>query len=206
MKGNWMENWAEKKTDLRAMRWLAWALALCVSLLSLSQGLAAPLSAGDIWRGPQGEHAVAPWPFDPRPDSALVSNPNPGDRLHLRAQPGKEALSLGRYYNGVQVQLLGPEQEGWVPVRVGTLTGFMMARFLKMPGQGLAPLSAMPVMQVNIPAGMDGLPLMAAQSTDCPPLGQYGSGTPVIVMGFDSMWAHVIVEGQTGFMLGRYLK
>ncbi len=206
MESNLMDYMVRRKTDRRVMQYVAAALAICLSLLSVTAGLAAPMAQGDAWRGPQGQHAVAPWPFDTQPDSALVSNPNPSDRLHLRTQPSKEGLSLGRYYNGVQVQVMGPQQDGWVPVRLGVLTGFMMAQFLQMPGQGVAPLSAMPVMQVHTPSGTDKLHLRLEQSTASPSLGLYPNGTPVIVMGFDSLWAHVIVEGQIGFMMGRYLK
>lgn len=201
-----MDNQVKRKTDRGAARRMAWALALCLSLLAATPGLAAPMSQGEAWRGPQGPYAVAPWPFEPQADSALVSNPNPNDRLHLRTQPSKEGLSLGRYYNGVQVQVLGPQQDGWVPVRLGALSGFMMAQFLQMPGQGVAPLSAMPVLQVHTPGGVDQLNLRQEQSTASPSLGLYPNGTPVIVMGFDSLWAHVIVEGQIGFMMGRYLQ
>ena len=37
---------------------------------------------------------------------AVVHNPDAADRLNLRAAPNREAESLGRYYNGVEVQIL----------------------------------------------------------------------------------------------------
>lgn len=37
---------------------------------------------------------------------AVVHNPDAADRLNLRAAPNKEAESLGKYYNGVGVQIL----------------------------------------------------------------------------------------------------
>lgn len=36
-------------------------------------------------------------------ETAVVSNPNPQDRLNLREQPSEAAASLGKYYNGVVV-------------------------------------------------------------------------------------------------------
>ena len=41
------------------------------------------------------------------------------DRLNLRAAPNKEAESLGKYYNGVGVQILEELNNGWVRVRIG---------------------------------------------------------------------------------------
>lgn len=63
---------------------------------------------------------------------ALVNNPNPSDRLHLRTKPDKAADSLGKFYNGTPVQLL-EKRDGWAHVRIGVgdvLTGWMMEKFL----------------------------------------------------------------------------
>ena len=62
---------------------------------------------------------------------AVVSNPNPEDRLHLRAKPDKKADSLGKFYNGTPVIIL--ETEGaWSHVRIGLqgLEGWMMTEYL----------------------------------------------------------------------------
>lgn len=62
---------------------------------------------------------------------AVVSNPNPEDRLHLRAKPDKNATSLGKFYNGTPVIIL--ETEGaWSHVRIGRegLEGWMMSEYL----------------------------------------------------------------------------
>ena len=45
-----------------------------------------------------------------RSDWATVSNPNPADRLHLRAEPSRDAASLGKYYNGTPVQVLEQQE------------------------------------------------------------------------------------------------
>ena len=37
---------------------------------------------------------------------AVVHNPNPEDRLHLRTAANQAAASLGKYYNGTPVQVL----------------------------------------------------------------------------------------------------
>lgn len=64
---------------------------------------------------------------------ALVHNPDPNDRLHLRAAPDKNAASLGKFYNRTPVYIL-ERGKTWTKVRVGSeeqgLTGYMMTKFL----------------------------------------------------------------------------
>ena len=52
-------------------------------------------------------------------ETAVVSNPNPQDRLNLREQPSEAAASLGKYYNDVGVQIDQNLQNGWVHVTIG---------------------------------------------------------------------------------------
>ena len=60
---------------------------------------------------------------------AKVNNPNPQDRLHLRARPQRGADSLGKFYNGTPVKVL--ERQGdWVRVQIAHLDGWMMAAYL----------------------------------------------------------------------------
>ena len=52
---------------------------------------------------------------------AVVCNPDPKDRLHLRTKAFGSAKSLGKYYNGVAVSLLLDSNAGaaWAHVRIG---------------------------------------------------------------------------------------
>lgn len=60
---------------------------------------------------------------------AMVNNPDPKDRLHLRAAPSRQAASYGKYYSGTPVRVL--EQKGdWAKVRIGGREGWMMAEYL----------------------------------------------------------------------------
>lgn len=60
---------------------------------------------------------------------ALVSNPNPADRLNLRAQPDKKSPSLGKYYSGAPVRIL--ENKGdWARVEILGAEGWMMTEYL----------------------------------------------------------------------------
>jgi hypothetical protein len=60
---------------------------------------------------------------------AKVNNPNPNDRLHLRTASERTAKSLGKYYNGTPVKVLG-RQGDWVQVDIAGVSGFMMADYL----------------------------------------------------------------------------
>lgn len=60
---------------------------------------------------------------------AVVNNPNPEDRLHLREQPRKDARSFGKFYNRTPVRVYAIEGE-WAKVGIGSLTGYMMVKYL----------------------------------------------------------------------------
>lgn len=64
---------------------------------------------------------------------ALVHNPNPNDRLHLRTAPDKNAASLGKFYNRTPVYII-ERGKAWTHVRIGSeeqgMTGYMMTKFL----------------------------------------------------------------------------
>ena len=67
-----------------------------------------------------------------RTDLAVVCNPDPNDRLHLRTKPSREANSLGKFWNGTPVRVLN-ERDGWCQVEIGTdgrLTGWMLKKYL----------------------------------------------------------------------------
>ena len=63
---------------------------------------------------------------------AVVNNPNPADRLHLRTEPKRGAKSLGKFYNGTPVQV--HEIKGdWCRVSIGLdghIEGWMMKEYL----------------------------------------------------------------------------
>lgn len=63
---------------------------------------------------------------------AVVCNPDPNDRLHLRTKPSREADSLGKFWNGTPMRVLD-ERDGWCQVEIGTdgrLIGWMMKKYL----------------------------------------------------------------------------
>lgn len=60
---------------------------------------------------------------------AVVNNPDPRDRLHLREAPRADAASLGKFYNGTPVKVLA-RRGAWAQVALGRLRGWMKAGFL----------------------------------------------------------------------------
>lgn len=93
---------------------------------------------------------------------ALVSNPNPADRLHLRAEPKKGAASLGKFYNRTPVLVLSVEGD-WAHVFVGGergLEGYMMTKYLVMGGDSQQVASAFE--QLFMAEGIESLTLLDA--------------------------------------------
>lgn len=136
--------------------------------------------------------------------TAYVNNPNPSDRLHLRTAPRSTATSLGKYYNGVTVEVLPYDSTTWSMVRIGNTVGYMMTRYLS----ASSVRSAIPTMTVTNPNPNpnDRLNLRAEMSQQSDSLGKYYSGTKVEVLGIGETWYHVRVDGKIGYMMKQYLK
>ena len=64
---------------------------------------------------------------------AVVNNPNPADRLHLRTEPTRSSRSQGKLYNGTPLLVLG-SRGGWTKVQLGlgssARVGWMMTEYL----------------------------------------------------------------------------
>ncbi len=64
---------------------------------------------------------------------AVVSNPDPADRLHLRDRAQTSARSQGKFYNGTPVRVLQRKGD-WTLVQIGlgetARTGWMMTKYL----------------------------------------------------------------------------
>lgn len=73
---------------------------------------------------------------------AVVDNPDPADRLHLREQPDRQSRSLGKYYNGTPVQVLSVRGD-WVEADVGGRLGWMMKKYLDLTPDGPIDMTAM---------------------------------------------------------------
>ncbi len=88
---------------------------------------------------------------------AMVVNPNPADRLHLRERADKGSRSQGKYYTGTAVGVMAQDGD-WTQVTFGDwnswVNGYMMRRYLSFgqPGSALRlDLSAMPQLSPAFP-------------------------------------------------------
>ncbi|MBQ8554848.1 MAG: SH3 domain-containing protein [Clostridia bacterium] len=92
---------------------------------------------------------------------AVVNNPDPADRLHLRERANKNSASTGKYYNGTPAEVL---QKGdvWTRVRVAGWTGWMMTKYLAFGEDGWAVENAFP--QLNFVEGASTFPVWKPES------------------------------------------
>lgn len=131
---------------------------------------------------------------------AYVRNDKPENRLHLRTAPSKSAQSLGKYYTGVELDMLWQEQvhDGWRRVSIQGVVGWMNTDYLSFASNGnysqlLPPLGQVTGTQLNLrrTPGYDGAVLT-----------QLPGGAKAEILGIAGAWAHVrLRNGLTGYML-----
>lgn len=139
-------------------------------------------------------------------ETAVVHNPNPLDRLHLRAKPKTSSQSLGKYYNGVVVAILEKNSSSdWVKVRIGTLVGYMQTRYLDIGATPISVPATLPSVMISNSAGK-GLNLREYPRLSSKSLGLYGNGTQVLVLGITEQWYHVQIGDECGFVLAKGMK
>jgi len=143
--------------------------------------------------------------------------------LALRSAAEKKSNNIIRFLkNGTKVTVHGVE-DGWAHVTVGKETGYVMDKFLyeekqeepekpetpETPEEPEKPeAQPLPVIgEKTVKTGNDGgLALRsAAEKKAGNILGFYANGTKVFLHGTENGWAHVTVNGQTGYMMGKYL-
>jgi len=135
----------------------------------------------------------------PVANSAFVNNPDPTDRLHLRAEPRASAVSLGKYYNGVEVLVLGDTGNGYWHVRVNSLEGYMDAAYLSRQNVEYA---QMPEVTVRNPGGT-GANVRNAPSASAGYAYTASNGESLTVLGVRADgWLHVQYYGVIGFVRG----
>jgi|GEM_PF-4194697 len=132
---------------------------------------------------------------------AMVNNPNPKDRLNLREKPNADSASLGKYYNGTFVELLGGD-DIWAHVNIHGRQGYMMRKFLAADREVysvvLADTDRMPMES----AEHTGLPLYEAPDKSAAVRTVIPYGTNLVLLGdTDGGWCHVLLaEGIAGFV------
>jgi uncharacterized protein YgiM (DUF1202 family) len=136
-----------------------------------------------------------------QPQTAVVNNPNARDRLQLRTDNNSAAASLGKYYNGVNVQVLSYAGGDWAKVRIGSTEGYMMTEYLAFGDDANKVKSAIPTVRTTT----DKVNLRETASQNGKVLGKYALGTSVKVWGICGTWLHVAIGSKSGYMLASML-
>jgi hypothetical protein len=117
---------------------------------------------------------------------------------------------LGRYYNGVVLQVL--DQSGnWSQVRIHTrngfrpVTGYMLTKSLNTYDSTVLYADELPRGIITYSQGY-GLKLRERAESTASPLGEYPENTSVQVLSKGGDWLHVAIGDFTGFMQSKYIK
>lgn len=140
----------------------------------------------------------------PTAGRAVVNNPDPGDRLFLRARPNGAGDALGKYYNGTEVTIVngGEEYDGYTRVRIAGVEGYMKTEYLAFGDAANRVASAQPTVTVNNQGGT-GLNLRQKPHKEGALIRLIPNGEQATVMGItEDGWLHVSYNGQTGYLLG----
>lgn len=135
---------------------------------------------------------------------AQVNNPNPNDRLNLRMGKSVHSKSLGKYYNGCIVAVLDKGNDGWSKVCIGNLDGYMKNEFLDFDFPTEKRTESLPEVSVRNANG-EGANLRRKAAASADIIALYPNGTKAQVLGVTETWYHVQIDGETGFIMARYL-
>ncbi|MBR6668858.1 MAG: SH3 domain-containing protein [Clostridia bacterium] len=131
---------------------------------------------------------------------ALVNNPGANERLNLRAAASRSSRSLGKYGNGTYVTVLS-QGNTWCKVIVDGKTGYMMTAYLKFYG-----LNGSSTATVTHPdrtfVYLRGGPSQQTGKI----LRKVPHGATVTILTPGATWSQVKYNGQTGYMMTRFLK
>lgn len=123
------------------------------------------------------------------------------DRVHLRAEPSRDAKSLGLYYTGTDVILID-QANGWARVLVGDVTGYILTEYITQ--DSLAQLGPWCIVDnpgstwVNLRMS----PSMSGDVAMCP-----DNRTAVHVLGETADgWSYVECEGVKGYIVTGFLR
>lgn len=130
---------------------------------------------------------------------ALVNNPGANQKLNLRQAASKSSKSIGKYGNGTYVTVLS-QGNTWCKVIVDGKTGYMMTEFLKFYG-----LNGSSTATVDHPdetfVYLRGGPSQKTGRI----LQKVPHGARVTILTPGATWSQVKYNGQTGYMMTRFL-
>jgi hypothetical protein len=126
--------------------------------------------------------------------TAVVNNPNPQDRLHLRVLPSASSASLGKYYNGVEVLVLLDDGTSWLRVRVGDTVGYMARTYLRVGASN--PLGGAGYIWTRLKQGANGRAVnVRGQANSTARILYTGYDDAVIALGIAGDWYHIALNG-----------
>jgi len=130
---------------------------------------------------------------------AVVNNPGANQKLFLRQAASKSSKALGQFGNGTYVTVL-EQGNTWCKVQVNGTTGYMMTEFLKFYG-----MSASATAVVDHPDGTFVYLRNGPSQSTGKVLQKVPHGARVTILTPGSTWSQVKYNGQTGYMMTRFL-
>ena len=122
--------------------------------------------------------------------------------LNLRSEPNGDIL--GSYPRGTAVTVLS-SANGWSKVKIGNQTGYMSALWLSSSKPSTGNGASIGTATVSNPLSTQVLFLRSEPSTQSAALGYYRNGKSVTLLEKLDGWYKVSVDGQTGYMMAKYL-
>ncbi len=148
----------------------------------------------------------------PSGTTAYITSTN-GLNVRLRSGPGKGYTILAAYAPGTVCTILTAGQN-WSRIQVGSLTGYMMTRFLTT--DPITPPQPQPQPKPQSPTDKDqqyyvtssngqGVNLRSGPSTAYPSIGFYSVGTEVKMVTAGQTWSYIQIGSRYGYMMSRFL-
>ena len=122
--------------------------------------------------------------------------------VRLRLGPSTSYASQTTLPSGTVVTVL---EKGtvWTRIQAGTLTGYMMSKFL-VSSDGSNPSSTPSLGTATVYAG-NGLRTWLRTAPNGRRLGLYSDGTPLTILGYKGEWTRVMIGSSVGYMMSKYI-
>ena len=140
-------------------------------------------------------------------DYAYVTSAN-GLNVRLRTGPGTGYSILASYAPGTQCAVLN-WGANWSRITIGTLTGYMMTKFLTTtdPGQPTPPAPT-PAGEYDVwvtSKNGRGVNLRSGAGKEYPSIGFYSVGTSARMISAGPVWSYIRVGSRYGYMMSEFL-
>ena len=137
--------------------------------------------------------------------TAVISSP--AGIVGVHAAPDQNAMALGNFFSGTQVEILGDAGNGWSQVAIGMGTGVMYGYAMTRDLAAGAQMNATYEASVASPYGTQSVVLRDAPSNSYHPVAMLMVGDRVLVIGQSGEFCYVqTVSGCVGCLLGSELK